>query len=120
MERPGPDPITYNHIGNAIGQFERGLVTPARWDRYLEGDKGALTEQEKEGFKIFSNIGCLVCHMGELRGASMFGKVGVVLPWPNQKDSGRERVTQAVAAAQPLAPAPAAREPRSSAGAGRG
>ncbi len=42
-------PITAANIATAIAQFERGLVTPARWDRYLEGDNSALTPPEKEG-----------------------------------------------------------------------
>src|SRR5574338_449491 len=30
-------PITYDNVGRAIGAFERGLVTPSRWDRFLTG-----------------------------------------------------------------------------------
>ena len=41
---PGRGPaITAEHVGAAIGAFERGLVTPSRWDAYLTGDRTALT-----------------------------------------------------------------------------
>jgi cytochrome c peroxidase len=86
--------VTYDHVGAAIGAFERGLVTPSRWDDYLAGDTKALTEQEVEGLRVFTNVGCMVCHTGEFIGGSMFEKVGAVEPWPNQKDLGRFDVTK--------------------------
>jgi cytochrome c peroxidase len=87
------DPITYDAVGDAIGAFERGLVTPARWDKYLRGDKNALHEGELEGLKIFTNVGCMVCHTGEFLGGTSYQRVGAVEPWPNQSDPGRARVT---------------------------
>jgi cytochrome c peroxidase len=51
------DPTTVVHVGKAIGAFERGLVTPARWDRFLKGDKSALTAEEKAGFNKFMEVG---------------------------------------------------------------
>ena len=87
-------PITYDNVGKAIGAFERGLVTPGRWDTYLKGDKNALSDAEVEGLRVFTNVGCMVCHTGEFVGGSMFGKVGAVEPWPNQADPGRYSVTK--------------------------
>jgi len=87
-------PITYDNVGKAIGMFERGLVTPSRWDAYLKGDKNALTAQEVEGLRIFTNVGCMVCHTGEFVGGTMYEKVGAVEPWPNQADQGRFQVTK--------------------------
>jgi cytochrome c peroxidase len=86
-------PITLENVGRAIGAFERGLITPARWDRYLAGDSSALTASEKEGAKLFANLGCLVCHTGPYVGGSMFEKVGSREPWPTQIDRGRKQVT---------------------------
>jgi len=87
-------PITYDKVGRAIGAFERGLVTPSRWDSFLKGDKQALSAAEVEGLRVFTNVGCMVCHTGEFLGGSMFEKVGAVEPWPNQKDLGRFNVTK--------------------------
>ena len=88
-----PQPISLEHVAQAIAEFERGLLTPARWDRYLAGDRTALTPKEKVGAKVFANLGCMVCHEGRLLGGSMFEKVGVVIPWENQTDRGRGKIS---------------------------
>lgn len=88
------DPVTFNNMALAIGAFERGLVTPSRWDRFLAGDAKALTDAEKTGFNKFVETGCQACHNGAYVGGNSFQKLGVVTPWPNQKDLGREMVTR--------------------------
>jgi len=91
------DPITYDAVGEAIGAFERKLVTPSRWDNYLRGDKTALHDDELEGLKVFTNVGCMVCHTGEFLGGTSYQRVGAVEPWPNQDDPGRASVTKSAA-----------------------
>jgi cytochrome c peroxidase len=86
-------PISAERIGLAIGAFEHGLVTPARWDRYLRGDTSALNAEEKAGAKLFANLGCIVCHTGPYVGGSMFEHVGARIPWPASDDRGRKQVT---------------------------
>ncbi|MGK7913979.1 MAG: cytochrome-c peroxidase [Prochloraceae cyanobacterium] len=87
------DPIQYDNIGKAIGAFEKGLVTPAPLDKYLAGDKLALTSKQKQGLKLFTEVGCVGCHNGTYVGGGMYQKVGLVQPWPNQKDQGRYELT---------------------------
>ncbi len=87
------NPIKATNVAVAIAEFERGLVTPARWDRYLMGDVDALTAQEKEGAKLFANLGCMVCHTGAYVGGTMFERLGVFQAWPNQSDHGRRDIT---------------------------
>jgi cytochrome c peroxidase len=87
-------PITYDNVGRAIGAFERNLVTPSRWDRYLAGDRQALATDEIAGLKLFTDLGCMTCHTGEFVGGSMFQKAGIAAPWPNQKDQGRYELTK--------------------------
>lgn len=87
------DPITVENFGNAIGAFERGLVTPSRWDKFRSGDSSALSAEEQFGFLTFSIVGCPTCHSGTLVGGSMFETLGRARPWPNQADTGREQVT---------------------------
>lgn len=95
---PGVDsPVTLENVGIAIGAFERKLVTPSRWDAYLGGDKDALTLEEKEGFKSFVANGCITCHAGAGVGGHMMQKLGLVSPWPSDKDPGRFEVTSAEA-----------------------
>ncbi|MCK6510156.1 c-type cytochrome [Myxococcota bacterium] len=83
------DPVSYKNMGDAIGAFERGLVTPSRWDDFLNGKKDALTNPEKQGFIKFVTSGCLTCHIGPQLGGHMYQKLGMIKPWPNQKDKGR-------------------------------
>jgi cytochrome c peroxidase len=87
------EPLSFANVGAAIGTFERGLTTPGRWDKFLKGDSGALTDAEKKGLRTFLNSGCMVCHTGAYLGGSMYERVGVVEPWPNQEDRGRQGVT---------------------------
>lgn len=88
-----PHPVSGAGVATAIAAFERGLATPARWDRYLRGDRSALSAREKEGAKLFANLGCMVCHTGADVGGSMFERLGAHEPWPNQRDHGRRDVT---------------------------
>ncbi len=89
------DPLTYANVGKAIGAFERTLVTPSRWDKYLGGDDAALTEKERAGLAKFLDVGCNTCHAGPAVGGRDFKKLGNVKAWPSEiKDSGRFDVTK--------------------------
>ncbi len=92
------DPITYDNLAVAIGAFERRLLTPGRFDRFLAGEDGALTDAEKQGLKTFVDVGCIACHNGPYVGARIFQKVGLIRPWPVEEgktlDLGRQGVTK--------------------------
>lgn len=88
------DPVNYENMARAIGAFERKLMTPSRWDRFLQGDKTALNDSEKAGFLKFVETGCATCHMGACAGGTMYQKLGVVKPYPGLKDEGRAKVTK--------------------------
>ncbi|HOW24779.1 MAG TPA: cytochrome c peroxidase [Bacteroidales bacterium] len=95
-------PVTFENVQLAIAAFERTLLTPSRFDTYLNGETSALDEQEKRGLDLFIKTGCASCHSGVLLGGSMFQKAGLfadyhTLPGSNPKDKGRFEVTQAVA-----------------------
>jgi cytochrome c peroxidase len=86
------DPITYDNMARAIAAFERRLVTPSRFDRYLAGDDRALSNEEKEGLELFIQTGCIQCHNGALVGGGMYQKLGVAEPYPTE-DRGRAKAT---------------------------
>ncbi|MBM4357322.1 MAG: cytochrome-c peroxidase [Deltaproteobacteria bacterium] len=90
-------PVSYGNLANAIGAFERRLVTPSRWDKFLEGDKSALSDQEKEGLALFVRTGCPGCHSGPAVGGGSFQKLGLIKPYPDQSDLGRFKVTKSEA-----------------------
>lgn len=89
------EPLTYANVGKAIGAFERTLVTPSRWDKYLAGDDDALTQAERAGLAKFLEVGCNTCHTGAAVGGRDFKKLGQAKAWPTElKDLGREAVTK--------------------------
>lgn len=60
-------PITIENIGKAIATFERTLVSNnSDFDRYMRGDSTAISLAEKEGFKLFKQVGCINCHNGPM------------------------------------------------------
>jgi len=61
----GKGGLTYDNIAKAIAAYERTLITPnSPFDRYLRGDKDALSESAKRGMKLFEKVGCTACHNG--------------------------------------------------------
>jgi cytochrome c peroxidase len=74
-----PDGLTPTNIKDALVAYELSLNTPnARFDRFLQGDKKALTATEKEGYRLFKNHGCISCHQGVNLGGNMFQPFGVI------------------------------------------
>jgi cytochrome c peroxidase len=59
-------PINMDTIARALAEFERSLEPgPADFDRWVEGDEGAISEQAKRGFVLFNTKAtCFVCHTG--------------------------------------------------------
>lgn len=75
----GTDQITIEMVTKAIAAFEETLVTPnSRFDKWLKGDKKALTKSELEGYQLFKDSGCIACHNGPAVGGNSFQKMGVV------------------------------------------
>ena len=87
------DPINYDNVGMAIGAFERKLVTPAPFDRFIAGDLTALNEAQLTGFNTFVNSGCASCHNGVGAGGGMYQKLGLVKAFETT-DTGRAEVTK--------------------------
>ncbi len=71
------NPITYENLRKAIAAFERTLLTPSKFDDYLDGNTSALNAKEKKGLETFINTGCITCHTGSLLGGNMFQKFGL-------------------------------------------
>lgn len=73
-----PDGITEANVLDALAEYERSLVTPnARIDRYLRGERDALTTEELHGYRLFKSYGCAACHQGINVGGNLFQKFGV-------------------------------------------
>lgn len=82
------DPITFDNIARAIAAFERTLITPNDGlDRYLKGDKNALSAQAQRGMKTFDSTGCTSCHNGSALSN------GALMKFEYGNDEGRKKVT---------------------------
>lgn len=67
------------NIAEAVAAFERSLITPnAKFDRYLRGEKTAISADEVRGYQLFKNYGCIACHQGVNVGGNMFQVFGVM------------------------------------------
>ena len=87
-------------VSDALATFVRSLITPnARFDRFLRGDDEALTELERTGYDLFSQVGCVTCHQGVNIGGNMFQKFGRLRDYfadkgeITQVDRGRFNIT---------------------------
>ena len=92
-------PISYKNIQNAIGAFERTLITPSRFDKFVDGDIDALTDVEKDGLQLFISTGCTACHSGNVLGGNIYQKFGLFDDyWKHTKstviDDGKFSVTK--------------------------
>lgn len=96
-----PDGVQTQSIQDAIAVFQRSLVTPnARFDKYLRGDKTAITADELRGYQLFKSYGCVACHQGVNVGGNMFQTFGVMGDYFGKRgnlteaDNGRFNITK--------------------------
>jgi cytochrome c peroxidase len=91
----GDSTINFERIAKALATFERTIVSEnSAYDRYLAGDKSALTKQQKDGLDFFNKKGeCAECHAGANLTDEKFSNIGI---GTNQArpDPGREAVTR--------------------------
>ena len=95
-----PDGVQAIHIREALTSYEKSLLTPSRFDRYLQGDAKAISADELAGYKKFKDYGCVGCHQGVNVGGNMFQELGVMRDYftqrgnPTPADLGRYNVTK--------------------------
>lgn len=56
---------TIGNLAKAIAAYERTLITPnSAFDKYMKGNKKAMTAQQVRGMKLVEEVGCTSCHTG--------------------------------------------------------
>ena len=101
------DAVKIDNFATAVASFERSLfVQNSPFDKFLAGDKNAISEEAKRGYQLVQNTGCLACHNGpdfagpQTKGQAFFMKFPTI---PNaeiekqyqiSKDLGRYTVTK--------------------------
>jgi cytochrome c peroxidase len=98
----GGNGISKDAATKAIAAYERTLITPnSAYDKFVGGDKSAMTEQQVRGMNKVGELGCTGCHSGPVfNGPGMFQKFpmqsnGMYLAkYHFNKDLGRAEVTK--------------------------
>ena len=63
----GENAVSAANLGKALAAFERTLLANnSPFDRYMRGDRNAMTETQIEGMRRFENTGCTNCHNGPM------------------------------------------------------
>lgn len=89
---PGAVPaVTIDTVAKAIAAFERTLITPdSPYDRFVAGDRDALTPRQLRGMALFKEAGCRACHVDPtFSSAGLVAPAGVWRPFPVFADSPR-------------------------------
>jgi len=60
----GEGNLTFANVRNAIGAYERTLLTYSPFDAFLDGNDTALSPRAKRGLTLFMQRGCKGCHTG--------------------------------------------------------
>lgn len=72
-----PEGLNQATITNAIAEYEKTLVTPnSAFDRYLKGDKAAMTAEQIKGYELFKKFDCATCHAGVNMGGLTYELMG--------------------------------------------
>ena len=72
-----PEGLSQATITDAIAHYEMTLITPnSRFDRYLKGEKDAMTAEEIAGYELFKEYSCATCHAGVNMGGLSFELMG--------------------------------------------
>ena len=72
-----PEGINEKTITHAIAEYEKTLLTPnSPFDRYLKGEKSAMTADQIEGYAIFKDYKCATCHAGVNMGGLSYELMG--------------------------------------------
>ncbi|MGE3319949.1 MAG: cytochrome-c peroxidase [Candidatus Berkiella sp.] len=65
-------------ISNALTVYIENLVTPnSSFDRYLKGEKSALSNDALKGYRLFRKYGCIACHQGPNIGGNLYQPLGI-------------------------------------------
>ncbi|MEJ2403009.1 MAG: cytochrome-c peroxidase [Candidatus Thiodiazotropha sp.] len=82
------DGLTGANIATSIATFERSMITVnSRFDRWLQGEEGVLSEVELKGYRLFKSYGCISCHQGVNVGGNMYGYMGAMGDYFKDRDS---------------------------------
>ncbi len=88
--------VNLQGIAEAIAAYERTVIsTDSDFDKYVTGNKRAMTESAIRGMAVFKGKGrCVLCHNGSNFTDNQFHNLGVPQVGPLKEDLGRYNVTR--------------------------
>jgi cytochrome c peroxidase len=88
--------VNLQGLAEAIAAYERTVIsTDSDFDKYVTGNKRAMTESALRGMAVFKGKGrCLLCHNGPNFTDNQFHNLGVPQVGPLKEDLGRYNVTR--------------------------
>lgn len=88
---------TADNIPKALAAFLRALQSgDTAFDRFTAGDNTALTQAQQNGWKVFTQAGCISCHVPPLFTDLAYHNVGIGSGKPEaERDNGRANHTKA-------------------------
>ncbi len=92
----GTEKVTYDKIVKAIADFQKTIKSqPSRFDKFLEGKYGSLTDEEIYGMHIFrTKARCMNCHSGKYLTDESFHNIGLTYYKRKYEDLGLYNITQ--------------------------
>jgi cytochrome c peroxidase len=81
-------------VTKALAAYMRTIVSrDTPWDRWQQGDEGAVNDSAKRGYDLFQKARCDQCHGGVLVTSQQYYNVGIGMEAP-EPDLGRHKVTK--------------------------
>jgi cytochrome c peroxidase len=92
-----PDGITANNVARALASYERTIIAGnSPYDRYVAGDKTAMSPAAERGMMLFLNkqkSKCVICHEPPIFSAMFYHNLGVGMDGETP-DLGRFEITR--------------------------
>ncbi len=91
---PGEQGPTVEQVTIALASYQQMLPRRSPFDRFVDGDRSALSREARRGYRIFRR-NCTDCHDGAAVGGTQYRKLGEDVPWPEprREDLGLFEVT---------------------------
>lgn len=92
----GDEKVTFERIAKALASFQKSIKSqPSRFDKFIDGDYNALTEEEIYGMHLFrTKARCMNCHSGKHLTDESFHNIGLTYYKREYEDLGRYVITK--------------------------
>ena len=92
----GPKGLTIDNLAQAIELYEKTLTTiNSPYDKFVAGDKKAMSDLAQKGWNTFQTVGCVTCHSGKnFAGPELPLGVGFYMKFPTFENTEYDKKYQ--------------------------